>query len=71
MLAEHGHELDLHVRVLAFKVALDSNPVDRAALCGFFGSYSGDVVLDSAGDHARFASGASVEIDHHRPLRFV
>lgn len=70
MLAKHRHELDLHVGILAFEVALDSDPVHRAALGGFFGSDGGDVVLDPARDDTSFAPGASIEIDHHRPLRF-
>lgn len=71
VLAEHRHELYLHVGIFALDVALDSNPIDRPALRGFLGSDGWDVVLDSASDDASFASGAPIEIDHHRPLRLV
>ena len=71
LLTKDRHEFDFDIRELAFEVALDSNPVDRAALCGFFGSDDRDVVFDSTGDDARFAPGAPIEIDHHCPLRFI
>src|SRR5262245_47153288 len=70
MLAQHRHEAGPHVRILAFEISLDADPVDRTTERRFVRSDGGNVILRAACYYARFAPRAAVEVNHHRPLRF-
>src|SRR4029079_19045846 len=49
-------------------VPVDADPLHLAALADVLLADGGDVVLGLAGDDARAAAGALVEVDLHRPL---
>jgi hypothetical protein len=68
LLAEDWLKADARVGEIPLPVALNTNPVHRAAERGLIFTRRGDIVFGMTRDHARFASGAAVQIHHHRPL---
>ncbi len=68
LLAQHRLKRSLHIGELAFPIALDANPVLGAAARGLILADRGDVVFGVAGNHARLAARAAVQIDHHCPF---
>src|ERR1041384_8596124 len=68
VLAEHGQETRFDVRVFAFPISLDTNPVDLPTERGLLFARDGHVVFGAASDHACFAAGAFVEINDHSPM---
>ena len=70
LLAQHRHVLHLHVRELAFVVAVHADPVRGAALGGLLGSRNRQIVFGVASHHAGFAARAAVQIDRHSPTVF-
>src|SRR5262249_345551 len=64
---EDRPELRAHVREFAFEVALDADPVHRAAARGLRVADRRNVVFRAARRHAGFTPGAAVEIDRHSP----
>ncbi len=68
VLAEHRHEPRLHVRVVAFPIPLDSDPVDCPPLRSFLLAGYADVIFSVTGHNAGLASGAAIEINDHFPL---
>src|SRR5262245_9159386 len=67
LLTHHRAVLHLHVGKLALEVPLDPDPVQRTPARRLQFSHRRNVVFGVAGGHARFASGAAVEIDRHAP----
>ena len=67
VLAHDRAELDLHLRKVAFVVALDPDPGDRPAACRLFGSGNPDVVFRAAGRHTGFTARAAVQVYGHSP----
>ena len=68
LLAEHRQEADVELAArLVAEVALDPDPAHVAPLARRVAAHHRDVVLGVAGDHARLAAGAPVEVDRHRP----
>src|SRR5262249_23396789 len=72
VLALHaGHRLKDHLRVsggLARKVAVHPDPVHLATLRDLDLADDRHIVLALAGDHARVAPDAAVQVDRHPPL---
>src|SRR4029450_7977051 len=68
VLAHHRAELETHVRKLAFPIALDANPVLRAATRRLVGANRRDVVLGMARGHTRTTPVTTIQIDCHAPL---
>ena len=65
VLAQHRHVLDLHIRELAFVIAVDANPMGRAPLGCLIGTRNRQVVFGVTRHHAGFAARAPVQIDRH------
>ena len=63
------HESRPHVRPLPFDLGAHPHPRDRAVLAGRLRPADGDVVLRAAGNLARLAPVAPLEIDDHSPAR--
>ena len=68
LLAKYGPEPNSRVREFAFPVALHADPMDHTATRSLIFAGRGNVVLRAAGDHARFAARAAVEINDHAPF---
>src|SRR5947207_3373156 len=67
VLAHYGPELHADIGKVAFVVALDSNPGNRAAASRLLGACDSDVVLGPARRDTCLASGAPVQIHGHSP----
>src|SRR5690606_6799857 len=69
VLAEHGLEVGAGVcgGAVALVVGVDADPVHLAAGEDLVLADDGDVVLGLAGDDARAAAGADVEVHDHAP----
>jgi hypothetical protein len=68
LLAKHGLEADARVGEFALPIALHANPVLGAAATGLIGAGGGDIIFGMAGDHARFAASAAIEVNDHGPF---
>src|SRR5262249_20168601 len=67
LLAHHRPVLHFDVGKFALEVTLDTDPMQRAAARGLQLADGRDIVFRVAGGHARFATGAAVEVDRHAP----
>src|SRR6185295_4548028 len=67
LLTHHRAVLHLHIGELALEVPLDTDPMQRASSRGLQFADRRNVVFRMASGHARFATGAAVEIDRHAP----
>src|SRR5581483_931886 len=68
LLAEHRQKARLHIRELALPVALDPDPLLGPVLQEALLLVDRDVVFRLAGDDARLAARAAIQVDRHAPL---
>src|SRR5262245_24960267 len=67
LLAEDRSELQSRIGEFAFPITLDANPMHGAAARGLRCAHRRNVVLRSAGRHARFTPRATVQVHSHAP----
>jgi hypothetical protein len=68
MLAKHWHKFNFDIRVFAFPISLDPNPIDGSALCRFLFAGDTDIIFSMTRHDACFTPRTPVQVDHHFPF---